>query len=127
VARASELLAERIRAMSTRVIFLALCGERAGTIKFQLPILWPDALKDAATFIGWPFGGASVGDILLFACPPGLPARRFGTPLLRLDRSIALSFASSLRGFARHHSDQQVGPYFVALLRVFHSTSSRRR
>jgi GNAT superfamily N-acetyltransferase len=102
--------------------FLARRGdEAAGTIKFQLQdtLFWPDTPPDEAAFVHRlavrrAFAGGQLSALLLrWATERALNAgRRF----LRLDCEASrprLRAVYERWGF-RHHSDRQVGPYFVA-------------
>jgi GNAT superfamily N-acetyltransferase len=134
--RADELLPDRI-AMDIRdgLFFLGEReGEPAGTIKFQLSDLefWPDVPPQESAFIHRlavrrRFAGESVSSALLsWALERAvLLDRRF----LRLDCEASrekLRAVYERFGF-QHHSDRQVGPYFVARyefpLRINHDRS----
>jgi len=104
------------------LFFLAECnGEAAGTVKFQLEdlVFWPDVLQAESAFIHRlavkrDFAGGHVSSALLQWAVER--TRSLGRRYLRLDcvasrprlRAIYERF-----GF-RHHSDKQVGPYFVS-------------
>ena len=104
------------------LFFLAECnGEAAGTGKFQLEdsLFWPDVLQAESAFIHRlavkrDFAGGHVSSALLQWAVER--TRSLGRRYLRLDcvasrprlRAIYERF-----GF-RHHSDKQVGPYFVS-------------
>jgi len=96
-------------------------GEAAGTVKFQLEdlVFWPDVLQAESAFIHRlavkrDFAGGHVSSALLQWAVER--TRSLGRRYLRLDcvasrprlRAIYERF-----GF-RHHSDKQVGPYFVS-------------
>ena len=103
-------------------IFLGKYAEQAvGTIKFQLsdPEFWPDVPQTEAAFIHRlavrrEFAGGCVSSALLrwAVQRTGSVGRRF----LRLDCEAS---RPKLRGIYerfgfRHHSDREVGPFFVA-------------
>jgi GNAT superfamily N-acetyltransferase len=121
--RADELSPERIAAdVAEGYFFLARHeGEAVGTIKFQLhdPVFWPDSPADEAAFVHRlavrrAFAGGQLSPLLLrwaadYASNAG---RRF----LRLDCEASrprLRAVYERCGF-QHHSDRQVGPYFVS-------------
>jgi GNAT superfamily N-acetyltransferase len=121
--RADELSASRIQEdVSGGFFFLAeQDGDPAGTVKFQLsdPEFWPDVPEDEAAFVHRlavrrRFAGGAVSSALMAWAVQR--TRASGRRFLRLDceasrprlRAVYESF-----GF-RHHSDRQVGPYFVA-------------
>jgi GNAT superfamily N-acetyltransferase len=121
--RDSELLTERIRGdVGAGLFFLALCaGEPAGTIKFQLsdPLFWPDVPDDAAYVHRLAVRRRFAGGTISFALLTWAIARAaaLGRRFLRLDCEASRSRLRAVYerfGF-RHHSDRQVGPYFVAL------------
>src|SRR5262245_9062703 len=121
--RASELTpATILKDVSDGLFFLAEhTGQPAGTIKFQLTdsFFWPDVPQNEAAFIHRvavrrKFSGGTVSFALLSWAAERTQAlnRRF----LRLDCEAArpkLRAVYERFGF-RHHSDRQVGPYFVA-------------
>ena len=121
--RSDELSPERIALdVAEGHFFLARCGdEAAGTIKFQLQdtLFWPDTPADEAAFVHRlavrrAFAGGELSALLLrWAAERALSlGRRF----LRLDCEAArprLRAVYERCGF-RHHSDRQVGPYFVS-------------
>jgi GNAT superfamily N-acetyltransferase len=121
--RSDELSQEEIaQDVAEGYFFLAKCGGRAaGTIKFQLrdTLFWPDTPADEAAFIHRlavrrAFAGGELSALLLhWAAQRALSAgRRF----LRLDCEAArprLRAVYERCGF-QHHSDRQVGPYFVS-------------
>jgi GNAT superfamily N-acetyltransferase len=102
--------------------FLARCGgEDAGTIKFQLEdhLFWPDTPPDQAAFIHRvavrrAFAGGAVSAALLrWAADRALG---LGRQFLRLDCEASrprLREVYEHHGF-RHHSDRQVGRFFVS-------------
>ena len=121
--RSDELSRERIASdVAKGHFFLARCGgETAGTIKFQLqdPLFWPDTPADEAAFvhrlaIRRAFAGGELSAQLLRWA--GERAKRLGRRFLRLDCEASRSRLRAVyerQGF-RHHSDRQVGPYFVS-------------
>ena len=121
--RESELSPEQVRDdVSAGLFFLVSCaGEPVGTIKFQLtdPLFWPDAVdEDAASVhrfaIRRSFAGGEVSTVLLQWAADRAAA--FGRRFLRLDCEAARPRLRAIYerfGF-KHHSDMQVGPYFVA-------------
>lgn len=121
--RTDELLPARIREeVSAGLFFLAeSSGEPAGTVRFQLSDaeFWPDAPEGEAAFVHRlavrrRFAGGDVSGALLSWAVARTAS--LGRQFLRLDcdasryrlRSVYERF-----GF-KHHSDRQVGPYFVA-------------
>lgn len=121
--RGDELSPERIAADVTEGdFFLARCGEEAaGTIKFQLQdtVFWPDTPAAEAAFVHRlavrrAFAGGQLSALLLNWAAGR--ARSAGRRFLRLDCEAS---RPSLRavyercGF-QHHSDRQVGPFFVS-------------
>ncbi len=121
--RADELAPESIASdVAAGLFFIGTCGgEPACTFKFQLSdaLFWPDVPQDQSAFIHRlalrrPFSGGRVSaDVFRWA------ARRthaLGRPFLRLDCEASrprLRAVYERFGFV-HHSDRQVGPYFVA-------------
>jgi len=102
--------------------FLAECeGEPAGTIKFQLEdrLFWPDVNQEDSAFIHRlavkrRFAGGIVSSALLQWAVDR--AHSLGRQFLRLDCDASrprLREVYERFGF-RHHSDKQVGPYFVS-------------
>jgi GNAT superfamily N-acetyltransferase len=102
-------------------VIAELSGEAAGIVKFQLedPIFWPDMRGGDSAYVHRlavrrRFAGASLSGALLAAAAGR--ARALGRRCLRLDcpasrprlRAVYDGF-----GFV-HHSDMQVGPYFVS-------------
>ena len=121
--RDDELLPDRIVSdVSAGLFFLAeSAGEAIGTLKFQCsdPIFWPEMPADEAAFIHRVAvrrrfsGGAASSALLAWAAER---ARALGRRYLRLDceaSRLRLRAVYERFGF-RHHSDQQVGPYFVS-------------
>lgn len=121
--RADELSRERIATdVAEGHFFLARCGgEAVGTIKFQLQdtLFWPDTPEDEAAFVHRlavrrAFGGGELSaELLRWA---GEHAKSLGRHFLRLDCEASrprLRAVYERYGF-RHHSDREVGPYFVS-------------
>lgn len=121
--RGAELHPEQLAAAVTAgEFFLAECaGEVAGIIKFQLEdhLFWPDVPAGEAAFIHRlavrrKFAGGGVSTALLQWATTR--ARKQGRKFLRLDceaSRLRLRALYERFGF-RHHSERQVGPYFVA-------------
>lgn len=121
--RDDELLPSRVGAdVAAGLFFLAECdGEAAGVVKFQLedPLFWPDVLPEQSAFIHRlavrrRFAGGGVSSALLQWSVSR--ARSLGRRYLRLDCEASrprLRAVYERFGFA-HHSDRQVGPYFVS-------------
>jgi GNAT superfamily N-acetyltransferase len=121
--RDDELLASHIAAnVEAGLVFLAECdGEIAGTIKFQLddPLFWPDVPREDSAFIHRlavkrRFAGGGVSSALIQWA--AARTRALGRRFLRLDCEASrprLRAVYEKLGF-RHHSDRQVGPYFVS-------------
>ncbi|MEA5626474.1 GNAT family N-acetyltransferase [Nostoc sp. UHCC 0251] len=104
------------------LFFIAECdGEPAGTIKFQLEdlLFWPDISQEESAFlhrlaIRRQYSGGKVSSALLAWAVER--AQTFGKRYLRLDCDASRPPLKALYenfGF-RHHSDRQVGPYFVS-------------
>jgi GNAT superfamily N-acetyltransferase len=104
------------------LFFLAECErDAAGTIKFQLEdaLFWPDVPPTQSAFVHRlavrrRFAGGAVSSALLEWAV--LRTRSLGRRFLRLDCEESrprLRQVYERFGF-RHHSDRQVGPYFVA-------------
>lgn len=121
--RADELAPDRIASGVARGdFFVAESGnEVAGTVKFQLQdeLFWPDTPADEAAFIHRLAvrrsyaGGHVSGALLRWAADRARSCQR---RYLRLDceaSRLRLREVYERFGF-RHHSDRQVGPYFVA-------------
>lgn len=118
-----ELLPSRIAAdVDAGLFFVAECdGDVAGTVRFQLEdmLFWPDVSQDQSAFIHRlavrrRFAGGRVSSALLQWA--ALRARSLGRGFLRLDCEASrprLRAVYEQFGF-RHHSDRQVGPYFVS-------------
>jgi GNAT superfamily N-acetyltransferase len=121
--RANELLPERVaKDVSEGLFFLGEdTGEPAGTIKFQLSDLefWPDVPAHESAFIHRlavrrRFSGGAVSAALLSWAVERTAS--LGRSYLRLDCEASrkrLRAVYERFGF-QHHSDRQVGPYFVA-------------
>jgi GNAT superfamily N-acetyltransferase len=121
--RAEELHADRIAAdVASGQFFLAECdGEAAGTIEFQLAdeLFWPDVAGDDAAYVHRlavrrAFAGGLLSSALLQWAADR--ARSLGRQYLRLDCEASRPRLRAIyeRSGFRHHSDRQVGPYFVA-------------
>lgn len=121
--RADELAPARIiEDISADLFYLAeRDDEPVGTIKFQLsdPEFWPDVPQTEAAYIHrlsvrrQSAGGTVSTALLSWAVQR---AASLGRPWLRLDCEASrprLRAVYERFGF-RHHSDRQVGPYFVA-------------
>jgi GNAT superfamily N-acetyltransferase len=121
--RDDELLPERIAGdISAGLFFLAESDKEAvGTLKFQCsdPVFWPDVPVDESAFIHRVairrrFSGGGVSSALLVWAAER--AQVLGYRYLRLDceaSRLRLRAVYERFGF-RHHSDRQVGPYFVS-------------
>ena len=121
--RSDELSPERIALdVANGHFFLArAAGEAAGTIKFQLydTLFWPDIPADEAAFVHRlavrrAFAGGQLSALLLRWA--AARAMSVGLRFLRLDCEASrprLRAVYERFGF-RHHSDRQVGPYFVS-------------
>lgn len=121
--KGDELQPERITAdVASRQFYVAdLAGGIVGVVKFQLEdeLFWPDAPRGGAAYVHRlavkrAFAGRGISTALLewAVCR----TRELGRPFLRLDTDAARPKLRSIYerfGF-RHHSDRQVGPYFVA-------------
>ncbi|MEA5606033.1 GNAT family N-acetyltransferase [Nostoc sp. UHCC 0252] len=119
----SELSLESISEdVANGLYFIAECdGEPAGTIKFQLEdlLFWPDISQEESAFlhrlaIRRQYSGGKVSLALLAWAVKH--AQTFGKRYLRLDCDASRPPLKALYenfGF-RHHSDRQVGPYFVS-------------
>jgi GNAT superfamily N-acetyltransferase len=121
--REDELTAERItRDVAEGHFFVAECaGKMAGTIKFQLndELFWSDAPAGEAAFVHrlavrrTYSGGQLSTQLLQWAVER---ATALGRQYLRLDceaSRLRLRAIYERFGF-QHHSDRQVGPYFVS-------------
>lgn len=121
--KADELAPDRVaQDVADGLFFLAECdGRIAGTVKFQLEdeLFWPDRPRGEAAYVHRlavrrAFAGRGVSTGLLNWAADR--ARAVGRPFLRLDCEAARPKLRAMYerfGF-RHHSDRQVGPYFVA-------------
>lgn len=120
--RQSEVVASRVRKdVAAGLFFLATStGESVGTLKFQLsdPLFWLDVPDDAAYVhrlaIRRRFAGGALSSALLGWA--GRRATSLGRRFLRLDCEASRPRLRAIYerfGF-RHHSDRQVGPFFVA-------------
>ncbi|MEH2263405.1 GNAT family N-acetyltransferase [Nostoc sp.] len=119
----SEVSLESIsKDVANGLFFIAECaGEPAGTIKFQLEdlLFWPDISQEESAFvhrlaIRRQYSGGKVSSALLAWAVER--AQIFGKRYLRLDCEASrprLKAVYENFGF-RHHSDRQVGPYFVS-------------
>ena len=118
-----ELSAPSIAAeVDAGLFFVAECeGELAGTVKFQLEdlLFWPDVPQEQSAFIHRlavrrRFAGGHISSALLEWAV--LRTRSLGRCFLRLDCEASrprLRAVYEHFGF-RHHSDRQVGPYYVS-------------
>ena len=104
------------------IYYLAECeNESAGVVRFQMedPELWPDVPENSSAFlhrlaVRRRFAGQGVSTAILNWAVRR--TRELGRGHLRLDCEAArpkLRAVYERFGF-RHHSDRQVGPYFVA-------------
>jgi GNAT superfamily N-acetyltransferase len=119
-------------AVAAGYFFLARCGgEAVGTVKFQLQdaLFWPDTPTDEAAYVHRlavrrAFAGGRLSALLLdWAAERAVSA---GKRFLRLDCEAArprLRAVYERRGF-QHHSDRQVGPFFVSRYQLPLSSSS---
>jgi GNAT superfamily N-acetyltransferase len=120
--RDDELLPECIASDVADRFYLAECDrEVIGTIKFPLQdtLFWPDTPADEAVFIHRlairrQFAGGQLS-VALLRCAAER-AKSLGRRFLRLDCEASrqrLTAVYERFGF-RHHSDRQVGSYFVS-------------
>jgi len=121
--RADELLPSRLAAdVDAGLFFVAECdAETAGVVKFQLEddLFWPDVSRTESAFVHRlavrrQFAGGGISSALLSWAVER--ARSFGRDYLRLDCEASrpkLRAVYERFGFV-HHSDRQVGPYFVS-------------
>ena len=120
--RVDELTPARIsHEVTDGLFYLAHAGQPIGTIKFQLSDLefWPDVPEGDSAFVHRlavrrSFAGRGVSAALLTWA--GTRTAKLGRRFLRLDCEASrprLRDVYERFGF-RHHSDRQVGPYFVA-------------
>jgi GNAT superfamily N-acetyltransferase len=120
---ADELVPSRIAEnVDAGLFFIAECNaEAAGVVKFQLedPLFWPDVPQAESAFVHRlavrrGFAGAGVSSALLNWAAER--TRSLGKHYLRLDCEASrpkLREVYEKFGF-QHHSDRQVGPYFVS-------------
>ncbi len=121
--RDSEISPESISEdVANGLFFIAeWAGEPAGTIKFQLEdlLFWPDISQEESAFVHRlavrrRYSGGKVSSALLtWAIEHG---QTLGRHYLRLDCKASRSRLRAIYenfGF-RHHSDRQVGAYFVS-------------
>jgi GNAT superfamily N-acetyltransferase len=121
--RNDELVSARIAAdVDAGLFFIAECdGEAAGVVKFQLEDgqFWPDEPQSESAFVHRlavrrRFAGGEVSSALLSWAVER--ARSLQRDYLRLDCEASrpkLRAVYERFGFV-HHSDRQVGPYFVS-------------
>lgn len=121
--RDDELLPERLTEdISAGSFFIGeVAGEAVATIRFQCvdPAFWPDVPADESAFVHRiavrrRFAGGVVSAALLDWAAER--AKALGRRYLRLDCEASrprLRAVYERFGF-RHHSDRQVGPYFVS-------------
>ncbi|NOT28550.1 MAG: GNAT family N-acetyltransferase [Acidobacteria bacterium] len=120
--RADELTRERVsKDVNDGLFYLAEVGQLVGTLKFQLSDveIWPDVPDGDSAFVHRlavrrAFAGQGVSTAMLtWAATRAAEVNRH---LLRLDceASRARLRAVYERFGFRHHSDRQVGPYFVS-------------
>jgi GNAT superfamily N-acetyltransferase len=121
--RGDELLPTRIVAdVEAGLFFMASCnGETAGVVKFQLEDgeFWPDVPPSEAAFVHRlavrrQFAGGHISSALLTWAVR--QTKTLGRKYLRLDCDATRSKLRAVYerfGF-QHHSDRQVGSYFVA-------------
>ena len=121
--RDDELLASRIADdVDAGLFFIADCGgEAAGVVKFQLEDaeFWPDVPQGESAFvhrlaIKRSFAGGGISSVLFNWAVAR--AHSLGKTYLRLDCEAARPKLRAIYerfGFI-HHSDRQVGPYFVS-------------
>jgi GNAT superfamily N-acetyltransferase len=121
--RDDELLPARIAAdVEAGLFFLAESeGVAAGVVKFQLEdsLFWPDVPRSQSAFVHRlavrrRFAGGGISSVLLGWAVER--ARTLGREYVRLDceaSRLRLRAVYEKFGF-RHHSDREVGPYFVS-------------
>jgi len=130
--RADELSEPRIAAdVNAGLFFMAECDrEVAGVMKFQLedPLFWPDVPKSESAFVHRlavrrKFAGSGVSSALLRWAVER--ASSLGRHYVRLDCEASRTrLRAFYEGFGfRHHSNSQVGPYFVARYQLIVSES----
>ncbi|MCC5666623.1 GNAT family N-acetyltransferase [Nostoc sp. CHAB 5784] len=121
--RDSEVSPESISEdVANGLFFIAECaGEPAGTIKFQLEdlLFWPDISQEESAFlhrlaIRRHYSGGKVSSALLTWAVKH--TQTLGRHYLRLDCDASrLRLRAIYEGFGfRHHSNRQVGAYFVS-------------
>ena len=132
--RADELLPAHVTAdVDAGLFFIAECdGEAAGVVKFQLTdkLFWPDVPQGQSAFVHRlavrrKFAGGGISSALLRWAVAR--ARSLGRDYLRLDcEASRLSLRSVYERFGfSHHSDRQVGPYFVSRYEYAVTTMSK--
>ena len=121
--RADELLASRIAAdVDDGLFYMAKCdGKTAGVVKFQLEdlLFWPEVPHAQSAFVHRlavkrQFAGAGISTALLHWAMER--ARSLSRDYVRLDCEASRPRLRAIYerfGFS-HHSDAQVGPYFVS-------------
>lgn len=121
--RDEELVPARIAAdVAAGLFIIAECdGEAAGVVKFQLEdeLFWPDVPRGESAFVHRlavrrKFAGGTVSSALLNWAVER--ARSAGKTWLRLDCEASRAKLRAVYerfGFV-HHSNRQVGPYFVS-------------
>jgi len=121
--RCDELLPARLAAdVGAGLFFVAECdAETAGVVKFQLEdeLFWPDVSRTESAFVHRlavrrQFAGGGISSALLSWAVER--ARSLDRLYLRLDCEASrpkLRAVYEKFGFV-HHSDRQVGPYFVS-------------
>jgi len=121
--KGGELLPERITNDVVCGLFAVaeVAGEIVGTVKFQLEdeLFWPDLPRGEAAYVHRlavkrAFASGTISYVLLAWAVNR--ARELGRHYLRLDTEASrpkLRAVYERFGF-QHHSDRQVGPYFVA-------------
>jgi GNAT superfamily N-acetyltransferase len=121
--RADELLPSRIAEdVDAGLFMIAECdGETAGVLKFQLEdrLFWPDVTQAESAFVHRfavrrRYAGLGISSALLSWAVER--ARSLGRDYLRLDCEASRSKLRAVYerfGFI-HHSDRQVGTYFVS-------------
>lgn len=121
--RDDELLPSRIAAdVEAQAFFVAECeGDIGGVIKFQVEdtLFWPDVPRGESAFvhrlaIRRKYAGGQISSTLLGWAVER--ARSLGKKYVRLDCEASRNKLRAVYerfGFV-HHSDRQVGPYFVS-------------
>ena len=121
--RDNELILDRVSAdIGAGLVFVADCdGTVAATMRFQLedPEFWPDLAQGDSAFVHRlavrrAFAGRGLSTALLAWAVKR--ARELGKSYLRLDCEASrpkLRAVYERFGF-QHHSDRQVGPYYVS-------------